>query len=212
MYAKVALAASVLSLFVQSASAGPCVRSYTIQAGDICDSISAAQNVSTYQLATINAGVFNSDCTNLAPGSSICLGYENEDCSSTYVVAAQDTCDSVATTYGINSTLLYGNNPQINSACSNIYVGEVLCVASTIAAPPAGTSLDTAIPSTATAAISATPIVSSSVSATPSVTSVFSSSSDSSSSTITASAVSAAVATDASSGDDDDDLPYCDEL
>lgn len=26
------------------------------------------------------------------------------------------------------NTTLYSNNPQINSDCSNIYIGEVLCV------------------------------------------------------------------------------------
>ncbi|KIK63952.1 hypothetical protein GYMLUDRAFT_424889 [Collybiopsis luxurians FD-317 M1] len=158
MFSKLAVAAFVLPFFVQSVAAQACARNYTVQDGDYCDSISAAQNVSTYQLATVNAGVFNSDCTNLQPGTTICLGYEGQDCSTTYVVQAQDTCDLITNSYNINSTLLYGNNPQINSDCTNIYVGEVLCVAGTIAAPPAGSAtVNTAIPSTATAAASATP-------------------------------------------------------
>lgn len=44
-----------------------CNRSYTVQAGDFCDGISAAQNVSTYQLATVNP-VINPTCTNLFVG------------------------------------------------------------------------------------------------------------------------------------------------
>jgi len=155
MFFQVAFAAALL---LQSAVAQSCSRNYTVQAGDYCDSISAAQNVSTYQLATVNSGVFNSDCTNLQPGTNVCLGYAGQDCSTTYIVQAQDTCDSITGSYNINATMLYGNNPQINSDCTNIYVGEVLCVASNIAAPPAGSAtVDTAIPSTATAAASATP-------------------------------------------------------
>ncbi|KAF5391244.1 hypothetical protein D9757_003014 [Collybiopsis confluens] len=200
MFSKVAVVALALPFFVQSATAATCTRSYTVQAGDICDSISASQHVSTYQLASVNAGVFNSDCTNLQPGTSICLGYEGQDCDTTYVVKAQDTCAIINAAYNINSTLLYGNNPQINSDCSNIYVGEVLCVAGTIASPPVGSApVDTAIPSTATAAVSATP--------TPSSTPT----SSSTPSSTPASSASAATSTSDDSGDDDD-LPYCDEL
>jgi hypothetical protein len=36
---------------------------------------------------------------------------------------------------GINSTILYANNPQIDEYCSNIYIGEVLCVANQVASP-----------------------------------------------------------------------------
>jgi len=152
MFFQVAVAVAVLSVF-QSVAAQTCTRNYTVQIGDICDGISAAQNVSTYQLAIVNSGIIDSNCTNLQPGSTLCLGWAGEDCDTTYVVQAQDTCDAITAAYGINATLLYGNNPQIDSACDNIYVGEVLCIASTIESPPAGTaSIDTAIPTTATAA------------------------------------------------------------
>jgi hypothetical protein len=30
--------------------------------------------------------------------------------------------------YGMDNSTLYSNNPQINGDCSNIYIGEVLCV------------------------------------------------------------------------------------
>ncbi|KAJ3809491.1 hypothetical protein F5876DRAFT_66427 [Lentinula aff. lateritia] len=211
--------AVVLPLFLQSVSAQSCTRNYTVQDGDTCDSISTAQNVSTYQLAAVNSGVVDSTCSNLQPGASLCLGYEGEDCSSTYTVVAQDTCDSIYDAYGINATLLYGNNPQIDSVCDNIYVGEVLCVASTIAAPPAGSaSVNTAIPSTATAAASATPTTSSSAIsitvasssvALPVVTTSTITSFSATSSTFTSVAASSSSSSD---DGDDDDLPYCDEL
>ncbi|KAJ4474446.1 hypothetical protein J3R30DRAFT_3509162 [Lentinula aciculospora] len=213
MFSPLAVAVIVLPLFLHSVNAQSCTRNYTVQDGDTCDSISAAQNVSTYQLATVNSGVIDSTCSNLQVGTSLCLGYEGEDCTTTYAVVAQDTCDSIYSTYGINSTLLYGNNPQIDPSCDNIYVGEVLCVASTIAAPPAGSSsVNTAIPSTATAAASAIPTssiaITSSFVAAPVVTSSTITSFSATSSTVT----SVAASSSSSSDDDDGDLPYCDEL
>ena len=38
------------------------------------------------------------------------------------------TCDDIIATYGIANSTLYANNPQIDAACDNVYVGEVLCV------------------------------------------------------------------------------------
>ena len=127
---------------VLAKTTGACDRTYTIQEGDICDSISASHNVSTwvdstsftdptypstfrYQLAAINSGIIDSTCSNLVVGNSICLGYDGEDCSTTYVVAGGDNCDLITSKFGINGTILSLNNPQINKACDNIYVGEV---------------------------------------------------------------------------------------
>lgn len=39
-----------------------------------------------YQLAVVNNGIINDDCTNLIPGQKICLGYEGEDCTTVYGV------------------------------------------------------------------------------------------------------------------------------
>lgn len=69
------------------------------------------------------------------------------------VIVAGDTCDKVMMGAGINDTMLYTNNPQIDDVCSNIYIGkhliflaseppthigligEVLCVANTSVSP-----------------------------------------------------------------------------
>ncbi|EIM83867.1 uncharacterized protein STEHIDRAFT_82762 [Stereum hirsutum FP-91666 SS1] len=155
MFTQSIVAALVALPFVaQSALAADCTRNYTIQAGDVCDSISAAQNVSTYQISVVNDGIINSNCTDLTPDQSICLGYSGEDCTTTHVVAANETCDDITTAAGINSTMLFLNNPQIDTACDNIYIGEVLCTASTVAVPaaPSGSVPATSIPATATAA------------------------------------------------------------
>ncbi|KAF8965452.1 hypothetical protein BDZ97DRAFT_1812236, partial [Flammula alnicola] len=99
--------AAFLAVSAQTALAADCTRSYTIQAGDYCDKISQAQNVSTYQLAVVNSGSVNSACTNLIPGQSLCLAQKaTEDCSTTYVVLADDTCAGIASKNALNTTIL----------------------------------------------------------------------------------------------------------
>ncbi|KAI6023406.1 hypothetical protein EDC04DRAFT_2869562 [Pisolithus marmoratus] len=136
MFFKSVVSFAVL-LAAQIAAAQTCSRTYTVQEGDTCDSISAAQQASTYQVAVVNYGNIDPDCDNLMPGETICLGFAGEDCQTTYVVQLGDTCDDISAAYGVNTTILYMNNPQINEDCSNIYVGEVLCTACTVEVPPA---------------------------------------------------------------------------
>jgi LysM repeat protein len=125
-----------LTLFTQSAIAADCQRTYKIQPNDFCDQISGANNVSTYQLAAINADKIDPTCSNLKPYDTLCLGYEGEDCKDTYVVKANDTCDMVSNKYGLNSTVFRLNNPQINSDCTNMYIDEVMCVSKQVQVPP----------------------------------------------------------------------------
>jgi len=132
---------ALCALIAQSVLASTCTREYTIVVGDYCDKISAKTNTSTYQLAVNNIKTINADCTNLMPNNKLCLGTKGEDCRTTHVVSDGDTCDSISSAAGINNTMLTMNNPQINSECSNIYTGEVLCTASSaiVPHPPAGT-------------------------------------------------------------------------
>jgi LysM repeat protein len=142
------------ALLLASSASAHCGRKYTVKEGDICDSISAATNTSTYQLAVVNHGVVNSECTNLVPGNEICLGWVGSDCQTTTIIQKDDSCEKIQSRSGINSTILYLNNPQINDDCSNIYIGEVLCVAKTVQVPdaPVGSIPATTIPATATPA------------------------------------------------------------
>jgi len=219
MFAFAALVA--LPLVAQSALAKDCTRTYTVQAGDICDSISAAHNVSTYQLAVVNPKI-DSQCSNLTPGDTLCLGYAGEDCNQTYIVRKDDTCDLISQRTGVNSTLLWANNPQINNECTNIYIGEVLCTGNTYAAPPPPASIPAVTPP-----VTATPAVTSSTTvpvttAAPAVTSSTIAPALTSSTVTPVTSAPALAATptptpdddndDNNDDDDDDDLPYCDEL
>ncbi|KAL5504876.1 hypothetical protein ACEPAH_7539 [Sanghuangporus vaninii] len=156
MFAQLLISSAVaaLPLLAKTALAADCARTYTVVEGDICDSISAANNASTYQLAAVNSGTIDSACSNLAIGSSVCLGTVGEDCQTTYVVQEGDTCDQIASAHSINTTILYTNNPNIDDACSNIYIGEVLCVSDSVLVPPIPSS---GIPATTIPATAANP-------------------------------------------------------
>ncbi|KAH7338378.1 hypothetical protein B0J17DRAFT_768500 [Rhizoctonia solani] len=125
----------VVSALASAAIATGCTRTYTVKEGDWCDTISQANNASTYQLSTVNADKINDSCTNLEVGQELCLGKEGQDCTITHNVVYGDTCDKIMQGAAINATMLYANNPQIDEYCSNIYIGEVLCVAGAYAAP-----------------------------------------------------------------------------
>ncbi|KAF8519385.1 hypothetical protein BU17DRAFT_47819 [Hysterangium stoloniferum] len=104
--------------------AGPnCSRNYTVQSGDICNSISAAQNVST-QLAQVNTGVIDANCANLFAGEHLCLGAVGHDCTTVAVVQPGDTCIAISVSAGIALSLLLQNNPNVDSNCDNLLVGE----------------------------------------------------------------------------------------
>jgi LysM repeat protein len=135
MFASKSTALTVLLAFAASALAGKCVREYSVVSGDTCDGISLSQHVSTFQLAAVNSGI-NAGCTNLEIDTVVCLGTEGEDCNTTYVVKPGDTCSAIANAVGLNVTMLALNNPQIDDECSNVYIGEVLCVAPEVIVPP----------------------------------------------------------------------------
>lgn len=63
-----------------------------------------------------------------------------------------DTCEAIATAHKVNTTLLHENNPQIDTECSNIYIGEVLCVADKVVVPPPAGDKPPTVPPTATLA------------------------------------------------------------
>ncbi|KAI1383119.1 uncharacterized protein F4822DRAFT_93145 [Hypoxylon trugodes] len=51
-------------------------------------------------------------------------------CTSTYTVQQGDTCNKIINTFNGNFTLqeFYTWNPQVDSVCSNLFVGEVVCI------------------------------------------------------------------------------------
>ncbi|KAI5116165.1 hypothetical protein M0805_005754 [Coniferiporia weirii] len=125
-------AAALSGLSMVIAQEPNCARNYTVRLGDTCDAISAALNVSTFQLAHVNADKINADCSNLALGEPLCLGITGQDCSVITVVASGDSCPSIESAAGIPATTLFANNPNVFENCTNIYPGEVLCTSSQV--------------------------------------------------------------------------------
>ena len=105
-----------------------------------------------------------------------------------------DTCEAIATAHNVNTTLIHENNPQIDTDCSNIYIGEVLCVADKVVVPPPAGDKPPTVPPTATLA---NPVPSSSP-ADPAKT--------------PEPHHDTPKPEEQDDNDDDDDLPWCDEL
>jgi hypothetical protein len=70
----------------------------------------------------------NEECTNLVPDSTLCLGYPGQDCQQLYTVLPNDTCEKVASAFGIELQTFNNNNKNLDDKCSNLYIGEVCFV------------------------------------------------------------------------------------
>ncbi|KAI0029906.1 hypothetical protein K488DRAFT_55337 [Vararia minispora EC-137] len=134
MFANTFAAALFAIPLLASGVVAGCTRTYQVKEGDWCDTISASNNASTYQLATVNSGI-NDLCGNLAVGWVLCLGLTSTDCTSTYVVQSGDSVDNIATAHGLNTTVLLANNPQLVADSSNLYIGEVRRLARALCVP-----------------------------------------------------------------------------
>ncbi|KAI0635466.1 hypothetical protein C8Q77DRAFT_1255961 [Trametes polyzona] len=125
----VAVAAAVAATCGVYAQEPACARNYTVVAGDTCDRIGAKTATPTFQLQTVNADKIDAACDNLFVGEALCLGLVGEDCNIVHVVEAGDSCFSIAEDAGTTVDIILANNPNVNSDCTNIGLGEVLCAA-----------------------------------------------------------------------------------
>ncbi|KAF8166817.1 hypothetical protein BJ912DRAFT_1002031, partial [Pholiota molesta] len=115
---------ALVSAQLGGGSGTPCARNYTVQAGDFCDAISAAQNVSTYQLATVNSAIIDPTCSN-------CSSARSSASDSLARTAPPSPLSSRKRVRGNRSSgqyhhaVLLANNPNVDADCTNIYPGEV---------------------------------------------------------------------------------------
>lgn len=104
----------------------PDTSTYTVESGDTCLSISAAQDVSTGLLASKNG--LDPNCTYLTVGQELCLP---EICE-IHLVQVNETCDSIIAnlTREITVQNLVSWNSELNAQCSNIasLVGKYICI------------------------------------------------------------------------------------
>ncbi|KAJ6619618.1 RlpA-like double-psi beta-barrel-protein domain-containing protein-containing protein [Mycena sp. CBHHK59/15] len=59
-------------------------------------------------------------------------------CGQTYTVVSGDTCADIESRTGVSDSQLHVLNPSINSGCTNLQIGQVLCVGGGGGSPPGG--------------------------------------------------------------------------
>ncbi|KAF7334663.1 hypothetical protein MVEN_02296800 [Mycena venus] len=116
-----------------------CTQTYTVVSGDTCSAIESKTGVSDAQLHQLNPGI-NSGCTNLQIGQVLCLS-SGSGCSQTYTVVSGDTCSAIESKTGVSDAQLHSLNPAINSGCTNLQIGQVLCVSGGSGGGSGGTTL-----------------------------------------------------------------------
>ncbi|KAE9405233.1 hypothetical protein BT96DRAFT_934966 [Gymnopus androsaceus JB14] len=102
----------------------------TLQVGDTCATIIVEFDIIIVDLETANPSI-NSDCTNLIIREAVipnidplhtgtCWAYRNVFC----VVLSDDICISIAVEFGVTIEVLDAANPEIDSVCDDLFVGE----------------------------------------------------------------------------------------
>lgn len=119
---------SALTTATATATATPssCGRTYSIQSGDTCASISESQEIGTTWLLLDNN--LPAYCSGFPTNGSLCLDHS----CPTYTVQANDTCNSIKSAHNMTLAQMLAWNPQLDLACSNLNMslGLQLCVGS----------------------------------------------------------------------------------
>ncbi|KAJ7131809.1 hypothetical protein C8R43DRAFT_1133483 [Mycena crocata] len=102
-----------------------CTTYYNVQSGDNCNLIEAKFKIGFSDILRWNPEV-STTCSNLNLASYCVLG--SSACSKIYTVVSGDSCGAVETKATISDAQLHAENSWINSACSNIQIGQNLCV------------------------------------------------------------------------------------
>ncbi|KAF7291222.1 hypothetical protein MIND_01265700 [Mycena indigotica] len=138
MFSQIAVSCVLLPL-LRSVAASPletrqsCSSSYTVVSGDNCWAIEQRTGVSDATLRSLNPSI-NSGCTNLQVGQVLCLSSGGStppgNCGNSYTVVSGDSCWAIEQRTGISDATLHSLNPSINSGCTNLQVGQILCLGS----------------------------------------------------------------------------------
>ncbi|KAJ6504937.1 RlpA-like double-psi beta-barrel-protein domain-containing protein-containing protein [Mycena vulgaris] len=150
MFSKAFSALLVTALAVSASPAAPlearqgCAQTYTVASGDTCSAIESRTGLSDAQLHSLNPSI-NGGCTNLQIGQVLCLsggssggGGSGGGCAQTYIVVSGDSCAAIESRTGVSDAQLHALNPSINSGCTNLQIGQVLCLGDGGVSPPPG--------------------------------------------------------------------------
>ncbi|KAK2015703.1 LysM domain-containing protein [Colletotrichum eremochloae] len=123
------LTTTTLSLFTPTTAAPTPTptcngKTYAIQAGDDCKSISQSQSIGTDWLLWDNK--LMAFCHQFPSEGQLCL----VNTCDTYTILESDTCDKIAKAHGISVTQLQAWNPSLDAGCYNLNqtTGYQLCV------------------------------------------------------------------------------------
>jgi LysM repeat protein len=113
-----------------------CAKKATVVGGDTCDSIAQKNGISTDTLRSLN-GVINANCNNLGIGQELCVAggggaavqSGGGACKKTVTVVAGDQCKTIAAANKIDTAKLQSLNKAVNAGCTNLSIGQKLCVA-----------------------------------------------------------------------------------
>ncbi|KAL4995513.1 hypothetical protein BDV10DRAFT_188040 [Aspergillus recurvatus] len=130
-----------------------CGQYYEVKPGDYCDSIADRFSIDYQLFRDINPAI-DPQCTNLVPGLYYCVSPTQDwnqtttttatstyatapaptpsgttsNCYEWYVVRSGDTCNLIASIYGISVNELRLWNPSLREDCSNLRSGHAYCV------------------------------------------------------------------------------------
>ncbi|KAK7014296.1 hypothetical protein R3P38DRAFT_3003090 [Favolaschia claudopus] len=108
-------------------SLGNCTSYHTVASGDTCTAIDASAHIALADFLRWNPEV-NAACTNIELGSAYCVSGGGAACAKVYTVVSGDSCAGIVKSQGVAQARLNALNPQINADCSNLGVGENLCI------------------------------------------------------------------------------------
>ncbi|KIJ25840.1 carbohydrate-binding module family 50 protein [Sphaerobolus stellatus SS14] len=103
-----------------------CTDTSSVLPGDSCDIIAARFAIPSFAVPLINPNI---SCSALVANDFICVASPQINCSKVNTVKSGDSCTGIATSSNITVNQLVSLNPNVNVNCTNIFPGEVLCVA-----------------------------------------------------------------------------------
>jgi len=115
---------------------GGCAKTINVVAGDLCDTIANKNGINTNTLKQLNPQI-NAGCSNLGIGQQLCVAAGaggaavqsgGGACKKEVTVVAGDQCKTIAAANKIDTAKLQSLNSAVNAGCTNLSIGQKLCV------------------------------------------------------------------------------------
>ncbi|GJP82544.1 hypothetical protein CLOP_g12787 [Closterium sp. NIES-67] len=133
LYVQQQLCAEPLGMLGQDVSPLVCGLTYTVTAGDTCDTISTTYALNNTRFYMLNPGL---DCTvgQLPVGLAVCVGEQTSrdavTCSKWYLVQQGDNCPNIWNAANLTISSFMAINPGLRCQAPYLQVGQLVCIAS----------------------------------------------------------------------------------